>query len=207
MGEIGLLKEFQQKWTKREIRKETPQNIENNSDPPRGTRLLEILEQILPKISEFNDVDDLRCATVVDLLSAYCETVEYRIKTTDPIARNEFINTLIDLYDKSKFTDIGTACGVFIVASHVESTYLDDQDAKLVYSLTGLHIHRAKSITRMTHWHLGDARARPRIPSRVVEISKRCARIFGATRVQAPSLPPVRRLVVTRQAREGAGII
>ena len=33
------------------------------------------------------------------------------------------------------------------------STYLDDQDAKLVYSLTGLHIHRAKSITRSKHLH------------------------------------------------------
>ncbi|MGA9849974.1 MAG: hypothetical protein WBQ45_20350 [Roseiarcus sp.] len=206
MGEIELLKEFKQKWTKREIRKDTSQNIENNSDAPRGTRLLELLERILPKISEFNDIDDIRCATVIDLLSAYCETVKSRIKINDPIARVEFINTLIDLYDKSRFTDVGTACGVFIVASHVESTYLGDQDAKLVYSLTGLHIHRAKSITCTKHLHLGDARARPGIPSRVVEIGKRCARIFGA-HIQEPSLPPARRLVVTPQAREGAGII
>ena len=46
MGEIELLKEFKQKWTKREIRKDTSQNIENNSDAPRGTRLLELLEQV-----------------------------------------------------------------------------------------------------------------------------------------------------------------
>ena len=46
MGEIELLKEFKQKWTKREIRKDTSQNIENNSDAPRGTRLLELLERI-----------------------------------------------------------------------------------------------------------------------------------------------------------------
>jgi hypothetical protein len=198
VGEIELLEEFKQNWTKRETGK-TSQSIENNSDVPRGTRLLEILERILPKISEFSDHEDVRCATVIDLLSAYCEVVKSKIKTNDTSTRKEFINTLIDLYDKSRFTDVSTACGVFIVASHVESTHLDDQDAKLVYSLTGLHIHRAKSITRFKHLHLGDSRARPGIRGRVIEISKRCARIFGA-HVQEPSLPPPRRLVVTPKA-------
>ena len=206
MGKIELLKEFKQKWSQRETGKEMSQSIDNSSDAPRGTRLLELLERILPKISEFNDIDDLRCAIVIDLLSAYCEVVNFRVKINEHTARNEFINTLIDLYDKSRFTGVSTACGVFIVASHVKSTYLDDQDAKLVYSLTGLHIHRAKSITRSKHLHPTDARARSGIPSRVVEISKRFARIVGA-HIQEPSLPPPRRLVVTPETREGASTV
>ena len=114
MGKIELLKEFKQKWSQRETGKDVT-NIFNSSDAPRGTRLLELLERILPKISEFNDIDDLRCAIVIDLLSAYCEVVNFRVKINEHTVRNEFINTLIDLYDKSRFTGVSTACGVFIV--------------------------------------------------------------------------------------------
>ena len=52
------------------------------------------------------------------------------------------INNLRQLYNQYVDNNAVIASAIFIVMTHIESFYLDDQDAKLVHNLTGLHIHR-----------------------------------------------------------------
>ena len=62
--------------------------------------------------------------------------------------RSEFIrilNRMSTLYGK---TNIPVACGVQVVVCHVESSYLNDEEARLVHCITGIHIDRAASIVK-----------------------------------------------------------
>jgi hypothetical protein len=52
------------------------------------------------------------------------------------------INNLRQLYNQYVDNNAVIASAIFIVMTHIESFYLDDQDARLVHNLTGLHIHR-----------------------------------------------------------------
>ena len=52
------------------------------------------------------------------------------------------INNLKQLYNQYLDSNTVIASAILIVMTHIESYYLDDQDARLVHDLTGLHIHR-----------------------------------------------------------------
>ena len=52
---------------------------------------------------------------------------------------------MVTLHSK---TNIPVACGVQVVVCYVESSYLNDEEARLVHCLTSIHIDRAVSIVK-----------------------------------------------------------
>jgi hypothetical protein len=45
-------------------------------------------------------------------------------------------------------TNIPVACAARVIACHVESSYLNDEEARLVQCITGIHIDRAASFVQ-----------------------------------------------------------
>jgi hypothetical protein len=112
----------------------------------RGAELLDELETILPNIGNFKDDEDFQCAVVTDLLSSYWNVVREGIDAHDPRYRYRLVRNLREMYDKCRAANVSTACGIYIVACHIESSGLGDDDGKFVHSLTTLHVHRARAM-------------------------------------------------------------
>jgi hypothetical protein len=123
-------------------------NVEKVSSAPRGAELFSEIEDILAQFGKLGKDEVLRCATITDLLSNFWDAFQSKLDKDDVRSRYNFHSALKELYNRCRLTDVSTACGVFIVASNIEAAYLDDADAKLVHSLTLLHIHRARALTK-----------------------------------------------------------
>ena len=114
----------------------------------RGTELLDELTGVLPNLYSFNSESDLDFASTVILLNKYWTDLKARVEKGNAECRSEFIrilNRMVTLHGK---TNIPVACGVQVVVCHVESSYLNDEEARLVHCLTGIHIDRAASIVK-----------------------------------------------------------
>ena len=114
----------------------------------RGTELLDELTGVLPNLYSFNSESDLDFASTVILLNKYWNELKVRVEKGNTECRSEFIrilNRMVTLHGK---TNIPVACGVQVVVCHVESSYLNDEEAQLVHCLTGIHIDRAASIVK-----------------------------------------------------------
>jgi hypothetical protein len=57
----------------------------------------------------------------------------------------KFVKTIRLLYEEYHDKDATLASAILIVKLHIESHYLDGQDANLVHNLTGLHTYRLRS--------------------------------------------------------------
>jgi hypothetical protein len=82
------------------------------------------------------------------VLSTYWDVLGAKIDKDDERLRNKVVHSLHEMYDRCRQTDISTACGVYIVVAHIEASHLDNDDARLVRSLTAVHIHRAQTLTK-----------------------------------------------------------
>jgi hypothetical protein len=114
----------------------------------RGTELLDELTGVLPNLHSFNSENDLDFASTVILLHKYWHDLKTHVENGNTECRSEFIrilNRMVTLHSK---TNIPVACGVQVVVCHVESSYLNDEEARLVHCLTGIHIDRAASIVK-----------------------------------------------------------
>jgi hypothetical protein len=114
----------------------------------RGTELLDELTGVLPNLYSFNRESDLDFASTVILLHKYWNDLKAHVEEGNTECRSEFIrilNRMVTLHSK---TNIPVACGVQVVVCHVESSYLNDEEARLVHCLTGIHIDRAASIVK-----------------------------------------------------------
>jgi hypothetical protein len=114
----------------------------------RGTELLDELTGVLPNLYSFNSESDLDFASTVILLHKYWNDLKARVEKGNTECRSEFIrilNRMVTLHGK---TNIPVACGVHVIVCHVESSYLNDEEARLVHCLTGIHIDRAASIVK-----------------------------------------------------------
>ena len=113
----------------------------------RGTELLDELTGVLPNLYSFNSESDLDFASTVILLHKYWNDLKAHVEGNTE-CRSEFIrilNRMVTLHSK---TNIPVACGVQVVVCHVESSYLNDEEARLVHCITGIHIDRAASIVK-----------------------------------------------------------
>jgi hypothetical protein len=117
-----------------------------DAETTRGSQLLDELEDILPHIGSFEDEDDLQCAIVTDLLATYWNVVHQSLEAYDSRSRYRLIRSLREMYNRCCDSNVSTACGIYIVACHIESLDLGDRDGRLVHNLTTLHIHRAKGL-------------------------------------------------------------
>ena len=113
-----------------------------------GTELLDELTGVLPNLYSFNSESDLDFASTVILLNKYWTDLKARVEKGNAECRSEFIrilNRMVTLHSK---TNIPVACGVQVVVCHVESSDLNDEEARLVHCITGIHIDRAASILK-----------------------------------------------------------
>jgi hypothetical protein len=111
----------------------------------RGTELLDELTGVLPNLYSESDLD---FASTVILLHKYWNDLKAQVEKGNTECRSQFIrilNRMVTLHSK---TNIPAACGVQVVVCHVESSYLNDEEARLVHCITGIHIDRAASIVK-----------------------------------------------------------
>ena len=114
----------------------------------RGTELLDALTGVLSNLYSFNSESDLDFASTVILLHKYWNDLKSGVEKGNTECRSEFIrilNRMVTLHGK---TNIPVACGVQVVVCHIESSYLNDEEARLVHCITGIHIDRAASILK-----------------------------------------------------------
>jgi hypothetical protein len=114
----------------------------------RGTELLDELASVLSKFYSFNNEGDLDFVSTIILLRRYWDDVRGHVDKGNTACRSEFIRIL----KKTKFlhnkTNIPVACAARVIACHVESSYLNDEEARLVQCITGIHIDRAASFVQ-----------------------------------------------------------
>ena len=113
-----------------------------------GAELLDELAIVLPNLYSFNSERDLDFASTVILLLKYWNDIKAGVDKGKTECRSEFIrilNRMAILHDR---TNIPVACGVRVVVCHVESSYLNDEEAQLVNCITSIHIDRAASIMK-----------------------------------------------------------
>jgi hypothetical protein len=113
--------------------------------PCRGTELLDELVNILYNLYSFNDDNDLDFASTIVLLHRYWDNIKERIDNNSEL-RSEFIRILHKMAIVYGDLNMPVACGARVVACEVESSYLSDEEARLVHCITGIHIDRATSI-------------------------------------------------------------
>jgi hypothetical protein len=111
----------------------------------RGTELLDELANILPNLYGFNEENDLDFASTIVLLRRYWDNIKERIDKNSEL-RSEFIQILRKMAMLYGGVNMPVACGARVVACEVESSYLNDEEARLVHCITGIHIDRAASI-------------------------------------------------------------
>jgi len=106
---------------------------------------LDELANILPNLYGFNKENDLDFASTIVLLHRYWDHLKERIDSNSEL-RNEFIKILHKMAILYGDVNMPVACGARVVACEVESSYLNDEEARLVQCITGIHIDRATSI-------------------------------------------------------------
>jgi hypothetical protein len=114
----------------------------------RGTELLDELTSVLPNLYSFNSESDLDFASTVILLHKYWNDLKAHVEKGNTECRSEFIRILNRMGTLHRKTNIPVACGVQVVVCYVESSYLNDEEARLVHCLTSIHIDRAASIVK-----------------------------------------------------------
>ena len=111
----------------------------------RGTELLDELASILSNVYSFNKENDLDFASTIILLRRYWDKLKERTDNNSEL-RSEFIRILHKMAILYGDVNIPVACGARVIACDIESSYLNDEEARLVHCITGIHIDRATSI-------------------------------------------------------------
>jgi hypothetical protein len=114
----------------------------------RASELLDELASVLSNLYSFNSEGDLDFVSTIILLRRYWDDVRGHVDNGNTKCRNEFmriLNKMVILYGKR---NIPVACAVRVIACHVESSYLNDEEARLVHCITDIHIDRAAAIIK-----------------------------------------------------------
>jgi hypothetical protein len=114
----------------------------------RGEELLDELVGISPSLYNFDSGNDLEFSSTVLLLLKYWNDLKASAEDGNTEYRGEFIRILDRMAISHDATNAPVACGVRVVMCHVESSCLDDDEARLVQCITEIHIARAASIIK-----------------------------------------------------------
>jgi hypothetical protein len=114
----------------------------------RGEELLDELVGISPSLYNFDSENDLEFSSTVLLLLKYWNDIKANVENGNTEYRSEFIRILDRMAISHDTTNAPVACGVRVVMCHVESSCLDDDEARLVQCITDIHIDRAASIIK-----------------------------------------------------------
>ena len=114
----------------------------------RGEELLDELVGISPNLYNFDSDNDLEFSSTVLLLLKYWNDIKESVENGNTEYRSEFIRILNRMAISHGKTNAPVACGARVVKCHVESSCLNDEEARLVQCITDIHIDRAASIIR-----------------------------------------------------------
>ena len=106
------------------------------------------LASVLSNLYSFNNEGELDFVSTVILLLKYWDDIKAHIDKGNTECRSQFIRILNRMAILHGKTNIPVACGVRVVVSHIESSYLNDEEARLVHCITDIHIDRAASIIK-----------------------------------------------------------
>jgi hypothetical protein len=114
----------------------------------RGTELLDELASVLSNLYSFNSEGDLDFVSTIILLRRYWDEVRGHVDKGKTECRSEFIRILQKMAILYSKTNIPVACAARVIACHVESSYLNDEEARLAQCITSIHIDRAASFVQ-----------------------------------------------------------
>jgi hypothetical protein len=113
-----------------------------------GEKLLDELVCILPNLYNFDSENDVEFSSTVLLLLKYWNEIKACVEKGNTECRSEFIRILNRMAISHSKTNAPIACGARVVICHVESSCLNDEEARLVQCITDIHIDRAASIVK-----------------------------------------------------------
>jgi hypothetical protein len=118
-----------------------PRGAAQHPDKSGGPSLLQEFENSLPDFENLDEEQHLRFVKAIRLLCWYLDISEARLRRDHFFKLRSTITRLNELYDEYHSEDGILASAILFVKLHIESHYLDSQDANLVHNLTGLHVH------------------------------------------------------------------
>jgi hypothetical protein len=118
-----------------------PRGAAQHPEKSRGPSLLQEFENSLPDFENLAEEQHLRFVKAIRLLCGYLDISEARLRRDHFFKFSSTITRLNELYDEYHSKDGILASAILFVKLHIESHYLDSQDANLVHNLTGLHVH------------------------------------------------------------------
>jgi hypothetical protein len=121
----------------------------------RGRGLLDELATVLPNLYSFNQESDVDFLFTITLLRNYWNKLTTRIDKDDAKSRSEFIRILNRVVALSRETNLPVAYGVLVVLWHIESSYSNDEESRLVHCIASIHIDGAASRINYREGHCG----------------------------------------------------
>jgi len=118
-----------------------PRTAAQNPEKFRGLTLLQRFENSLPDFKNLDEEQHLKFVKAIRMLCGYLDISEARLRRDHFLKLRSTIARLNELHDEYHTKDSILASAILFVKLHIESRYLDSQDANLVHNLTGLHIY------------------------------------------------------------------
>jgi hypothetical protein len=118
-----------------------PRNAPEYPEKSRAPTLLQKFENSLPDFKNLDEEAHLKFVKAIRMLCGYLDISEVRLRRDHVFKLRSTIARLNELYDEYHAKDAVLASAILFVKLHIESHYLDSQDAKLVHNLTGLHMY------------------------------------------------------------------
>ena len=118
-----------------------PRSATEHPEKSRGTNLLQAFEDSIPDFKNLDEEQHLRFVKAIRLLCRYFDISEGRLRKDPFFKLRSTIARLSELYDEYHDKDAVLASAILILKLHIESHYLDGQDANLVHNLTGLSMN------------------------------------------------------------------
>jgi hypothetical protein len=118
-----------------------PRSATEHPVKSRGTNLLQEFEDSLPDFKSLDEEHHLKFVKTIRLLCGYFDISEARLRRDHFFKLKSTIARLSELYEEYRGKDSVLASAIFIVKLHIESHYLDSQEANLVHNLTSLHTY------------------------------------------------------------------
>jgi hypothetical protein len=118
-----------------------PRIAAEHSERSRGITLLQRFENSLPDFKSLDEEAHLKFVKAIRMIGLYFDISEARLRRDHFLKLRSTIARLNELHDEYHEKDAILASAILFVKLHIESRYLDSQDANLVHNLTGLHIY------------------------------------------------------------------
>jgi hypothetical protein len=118
-----------------------PRSATEHPEKSRGANLLQEFEDSLPDFKSLDEEQHLKFVKTIRLLCGYFDISEARLRREHFFKLKSTIARLSELYEEYRGKDSVLASAIFIVKLHIESHYLDSQEANLVHNLTSLHTY------------------------------------------------------------------